>query len=107
MSTASLSYVFNSAAGAQLIASTVGDRLNKMAETKPNEVCYTRILAAAQICVIKVLMNPAYQQVEIEFMLAKTRAKGIVMLENLKSLRDNSIFYSRFAPNLKVPARAS
>ncbi len=32
-------------------------------------------------------MNPAYQLVEVEYMLHKTGAKGLVMLDNLKTLQ--------------------
>lgn len=49
------------------------------------------LLACAQIGVIAVLMNPAYQKVEVEYMLKKTGAKGIVMLDNLKTLQHFNI----------------
>ena len=45
------------------------------------------ILAAASIGVIAVLLNPGYQLVEVEYMLKKTKSKGIVILDNFKSLQ--------------------
>jgi len=45
------------------------------------------VLAAASIGLIVVMMNPAYQLVEVQHMLKKTKAKGIIMLDNLKVLQ--------------------
>jgi acyl-CoA synthetase (AMP-forming)/AMP-acid ligase II len=64
---------------------TRGDRLAvllpNLAETN------TIIMATSLIGVTVVLMNPGYQLVEINYMLKKTKAKGIVILDNLKSLK--------------------
>jgi fatty-acyl-CoA synthase len=62
-----------------------GDRLAIMLPNLP-ETAET-ILAAASIGVVVVLMNPAYQVVEVEHMLKKTRAKGIVLIDQLKTIR--------------------
>lgn len=62
-----------------------GDRLALMLPNIP-ELNIT-ILAAASIGVIVVLLNPAYQHVELEFMLKKTKAKGIIILENTKTFK--------------------
>jgi acyl-CoA synthetase (AMP-forming)/AMP-acid ligase II len=66
-----------------------GDRLALLLPNVP-ELNLT-ILAAAKIGVIVVLMNPAYQLVEIEYMLKKTAAKGVVILDNLKTLKHYEI----------------
>lgn len=57
------------------------------------------LLAASSIGLLVVLMNPAYQLTEIEFMLKKTGAKGIVILDNLKTLQHYSIL-TRICPEL-------
>ena len=62
-----------------------GDRLDLLLPNIPE--LNLSLLAAASIGVISVLMNPAYQLVEIEYMLKKTGAKGIIMLDNLKTLK--------------------
>jgi acyl-coenzyme A synthetase/AMP-(fatty) acid ligase len=62
-----------------------GDRLAVLLPNVPQ--LNTTIMAAASIGVIIVLMNPAYQQVEIEYMLKKTGAKGAIILNNLKTLQ--------------------
>ena len=51
--------------------------------------------------VITVLMNPAYQPVEVEYMLRKTGAKGLVILDNLRMLQHYSMLKS-IAPELEV-----
>lgn len=59
-----------------------GDRL---AIILPN--CYElpiTYFAASQIGLITTLINPAYQIVEIEYMLKKSGAKGVVMYDTLK-----------------------
>lgn len=49
-------------------------------------------------------MNPAYQLTEIEYMLKKTRAKGIVILDNLKTLQHYSILCS-ICPELATSSK--
>jgi acyl-CoA synthetase (AMP-forming)/AMP-acid ligase II len=66
-----------------------GDRLALLLPNVPE--INLAILAAARIGVIIVLMNPAYQKVEIEYILKKTRAKGIIILDNLKTLKHYEI----------------
>ena len=66
-----------------------GDRLAVMLPNMPEG--NLTILAAASIGVVVVVMNPAYQLVEIEYMLKKTRCKGIVILDNLKTLQHYQI----------------
>lgn len=58
------------------------------------------LLAAASIGLIAVIMNPAYQLVEIEYMLKKTKAKGIIMLDNLKTLQHYEIL-KKICPELE------
>lgn len=62
-----------------------GDNLAVLLPNIPEAVLVT--LAAGSIGVTTVLMNPAYQLVEIEFMLKKTKAKGLFMFENLRTLQ--------------------
>lgn len=62
-----------------------GDRLAVFLPNIPEN--NLTVLAAASIGLIVVMMNPAYQLVEVEHMLKKTKAKGIVMLDNLKILQ--------------------
>ena len=66
-----------------------GDRLAVMLPNMPQG--NLAILAAASIGVVVVAMNPAYQLVEIEFMLKKTKCKGILMLDNFKTLQHYKI----------------
>lgn len=49
-------------------------------------------------------MNPAYQLTEIEFMLKKTSAKGIVILDNLKTLQHYAIL-NRICPELESSSK--
>ena len=75
-----------------------GDRL---AVLLPNTLeLNTLICAAASIGVIVVLMNPAYQQVEIEYMLKKTTCKGVVIMDNLKTLQHYEIL-KRLCPEIE------
>lgn len=62
-----------------------GDALAILLPNTPEAVLAT--LAAGSIGVVTIFMNPAYQLVEIQHMLKKTRAKGIFMFENLKTLQ--------------------
>jgi fatty-acyl-CoA synthase len=55
-----------------------GDRLALLLPNVPE--LNLAILAAAKLGVIVVLLNPAYQLVEIEYMLKKTGAKGVIIL---------------------------
>lgn len=76
-----------------------GDRLAIML---PNvQELNLTLLACASIGVISVLMNPAYQPVEVEYMLKKTGAKGIVILDNLKTLQHYNMLKS-IAPELET-----
>lgn len=75
-----------------------GDRLAIMLPDIPE--INISILACASIGVIVVLMNPAYQLVELEYMLKKTRAKGIIMMESVKNFRHYQIL-SYICPELK------
>jgi acyl-coenzyme A synthetase/AMP-(fatty) acid ligase len=74
-----------------------GDRLAIMLPNIPEQPLV--LLAAASIGVIVVLMNPAYQLVEIEYMLKKTKTKGIVILDNLKTLKHYDIL-AKICPEL-------
>jgi len=58
------------------------------------------ILSAASLGVISVLLNPAYQLTEIEFMLKKTSPKGLMMLDNLKTLQHYDIL-NKICPELE------
>ena len=62
-----------------------GDRLAVMLPNIPE--INISALAAASIGVIVVFLNPGYQLVEVEYMLNKTNAKGIVILDNFKTLQ--------------------
>ena len=44
-------------------------------------------------------MNPAYQLVEIEYMLRKTAARGLIILDNLRTLHHHSTM-TRICPEL-------
>lgn len=59
----------------------------------------TAVLAAASIGVISVLLNPAYQITEIEFMLKKTGCKGVIILDNLKTLQHYDLL-NKICPEL-------
>ena len=59
------------------------------------------ILAASSIGVIVVLMNPAYQLVEIDYMLKKTSAKGVVIMDNLKVLQHYEIL-KKICPEIET-----
>lgn len=79
-----------------------GDRLAIMLPNIPE--MNLSVLAAASIGVIAVLMNPAYQLVEIEYMLKKTGAKGIIMLDNLKMLQHYAIL-NKICPELETSTK--
>jgi acyl-CoA synthetase (AMP-forming)/AMP-acid ligase II len=79
-----------------------GDRLALMLPNMPELVL--NIFAAASIGVIVVIMNPAYQFAEIEYMLKKTNAKGVVILDNFKILRHYDIL-ARLAPELTTASK--
>jgi acyl-coenzyme A synthetase/AMP-(fatty) acid ligase len=79
-----------------------GDRLAIMLPNIPETV--VSLLAAAQIGVISVIMNPAYQQVEIDYMLKKTQAKGLIFLDNLKVLNHYAIL-NRICPDLETSSK--
>jgi non-ribosomal peptide synthetase component E (peptide arylation enzyme) len=44
-------------------------------------------LAAAKVGLISVVLNPAYQIVELEYMLKKTNAKGVLIYDSFKTLK--------------------
>ncbi len=72
-----------------------------MALLLPNVPEYVvTVLACASIGVVSVLMNPAYQFVEIEYMLKKTKAKGIVILDQLKTINHYEIL-KKICPELE------
>lgn len=75
-----------------------GDRLALLLPNIP-ELNLT-MMACASIGIITVLMNPAYQPVEVEYMLKKTGAKGLVMLDNLRMLQHYKMLQS-IAPELE------
>lgn len=58
------------------------------------------MLAASSIGLIVVLMNPAYRLVEVEYMLKKTQAKGIVIMDNLKILQHYEMI-NKICPELE------
>lgn len=62
------------------------------------------LLAASSIGLLVVLMNPAYQLTEIEFMLKKTRAKGIIILDNLKTIQHYSVL-QKICPELSSSSK--
>ena len=74
-----------------------GDRLAIMLPNLP-ELNLT-LLAASSVGIIAVLMNPGYQQVEIDYMLKKTKAKGLVIMDNLKTINHYSLI-SKICPEL-------
>lgn len=76
-----------------------GDRLAVFLPNIPENAL--TLLAASSIGLIVVLMNPAYQLVEVEHMLKKTRAKGIVMLDNLKTLQHYDML-KKICPELET-----
>jgi fatty-acyl-CoA synthase len=74
-----------------------GDRLAIML---PNTSEFVLIaLAAGSIGVTSVLLNPGYQLVEIEYMLKKTKSRGVVILDNLKSLQHYKVL-TQICPEL-------
>lgn len=75
-----------------------GDRMAVLLPNIP-ELALT-ILACSSIGVVVVLMNPAYQLVEIEYMLKKTQSKGLIILDNLKTLKHYEIL-KKIAPELE------
>lgn len=75
-----------------------GDRMALLLPNIP-ELALT-ILACSSIGVIVVLMNPAYQLIEIEYMLKKTQSKGLIILDNLKTLKHYEIL-KKIAPELE------
>lgn len=59
-----------------------GDRVALMLPNVPELV--VSLFAIAQIGCISVLMNPAYNVDEIEYMLRKTRSKAAIILDNFR-----------------------
>ena len=79
-----------------------GDRIASFLPNIPENSL--TILAAASIGLIVVLMNPAYQLVEVEYMLKKTQAKGIVMLDNFKILHHYEMI-KKICPELETSTK--
>lgn len=75
-----------------------GDALAIMLPNIPEMVI--AICAASSIGVVLVLLNPAYQQTEVEYMLKKTNAKGVIILDNLKTLTHYHLF-CKICPELE------
>ena len=62
-----------------------GDRI---AFAIPNAIEFVVLfLAASKIGLISIALNPAYQLTELEYMLKKTRAKGLVIYDSFKVLQ--------------------
>jgi acyl-CoA synthetase (AMP-forming)/AMP-acid ligase II len=57
-------------------------------------------LAAASIGVVTVLMNPAYQLVEVEYMVKQSKCKGIFILDNLPVLKHYELL-KKICPELE------
>lgn len=57
------------------------------------------MLAAASIGLVSVLLNPAYQLVEIEYMLQKVECKGIILYDSFRILKHLDILKT-IVPNL-------
>jgi hypothetical protein len=74
-----------------------GDRLAIMLPNTPEFVLTS--LAASSIGATSVLLNPAYQLVEIEYMLKKTKSRGVVIFDNLKTLKHYDIL-TQICPEL-------
>lgn len=79
-----------------------GDRLSIMLPNMPEFVLTT--LACASIGVIVALMNPAYQFLEVEYMLKKTGSKGIMIMDNFKSLKHYELM-CKICPELATSKR--
>ena len=79
-----------------------GDKLALLLPNVPE--LFVTVLAAGSIGVVSVLMNPAYQMVEIEYMLKKTNAKGVIMLDSLKTLNHYEIM-RKICPELDTATR--
>lgn len=75
-----------------------GDKIAVLLPNIPETPLIT--LAAASIGVVSVIMNPAYQLYEIEYMLSKTGVKGIFMLDNLKTLQHYELM-KKICPELE------
>lgn len=74
-----------------------GDRLSIML---PNMAEFMLMsLACASIGVIVALMNPAYQTLEVEYMLKKTGSKGIMIMDNFKTLKHYELL-SKICPEM-------
>ena len=73
----------------------VAQNLLRLGFQKGDRVCFLlpntyelaiAYMAATQIGLISVVLNPAYQLTEIEFMLKKTKAKGLFIYDSFKVL---------------------
>lgn len=76
-----------------------GDRLAVILPNTAETVLL--FLAAAQIGVITVIMSPAYQLVEVEYMLKKTAAKGVVFYDSFRVLQHLEIM-NKICPELST-----
>ncbi len=75
-----------------------GDRL---AIILPNTIeLAVSYFAASKIGLITTMLNPAYQLVEIEYMLSKSGAKGVIMYDSFKTLNHLDII-KRICPELE------
>ena len=66
--------------------------------------CYELIvsyLAACKIGLISVVLNPAYQAVELEYMLNKTGVKGVFFYDSFKVLKHMELF-NKLCPELET-----
>lgn len=79
-----------------------GDRLALMLPNMPE--LNTAVLGAASIGVVSVILNPAYQLTEIEYMLKITQANGLIMLDDLKTLLHYEIL-TKICPELAASNR--
>ena len=78
-----------------------GDRI---AIALPNTVEFViTFLAASQIGLVTVALNPAYQLKELEFMLKKTGCKGLVIYDSFKTLQHLAIM-RKICPELDTCA---
>jgi acyl-CoA synthetase (AMP-forming)/AMP-acid ligase II len=76
-----------------------GDRL---AMSLPNtHELVIAFLAASELGLISVLLNPAYQLTEFEYMLKKSRAKGLLIYDSFKTLQHLELM-KKLCPELEL-----
>lgn len=76
-----------------------GDKIAVLLPNIPETPLIT--LAAASIGCVTVLMNPAYQLTEIEYMVRKANCKGIFILDNLPILKHYDLL-KKICPELET-----